>query len=178
MIRFIKKYSFRIISWIVVICCFLYLYQTCGGGIVRYTNKEYIYSKDSLNCVTIIQYMNLPLEIIGDLTQKDIPYAGNRYAGIYFIPGKFKGRLPKDNYIFLDYTGFSYYFKWKNDTTYLVLQGLVKENKLDTTKVLFRKEFTREEKIEHGYYNADSKEFKDYTSKEYQRLSRYNLKQW
>jgi len=179
---FFKAHLFLLIISICILCFLLFRYNQWGNGIVRTTVKTYVYSKDSINCVTVIQYENILLEFMNEFRgccKKENMHPGYRiYSGIYFIPGKFKGRLPKTNYIFVENSASTYYIKWLRDTTYLTLPfSHVKENKLDTTKVIFQPDFSKEEKRKYGYYKLKFEDFNNAVSNEYVILRRKEIEE-
>jgi hypothetical protein len=143
-------------------------------GLFRFTCKEYIYSKDGKNCITVIQYNNY-LKTIFD-------YNSNNYEhnGIYIIPKKFNGYLPKKNYIYIRFGIGGHYIKWEGDTTIIVLPNThIIDNKLDSTNVVYRSDFTKDEKQKYNYHNSESnKEFWDYVHQEYIAFTEYDLKKW
>jgi len=161
------------------VCRILFVVLIIGGiyyspfGVLFYrTEKNYFYDTEAEqgHCLTAIFHTCFlweePLET----------------AGIYLIPYKFKGVLPKDNYIRLNYIGaiFPIYYKWSNDTLHLRIPfwGII-ENKL-SSKVVVDEEPLFYEKC--GRYDSDTtrnvKERQEWLQmkKEYRSFDRYDLK--
>jgi hypothetical protein len=153
-----KRYLIKIIFCIFIGLFSLFLLKECG--MIPTTQKSYVYSEDSLRCITVIDYRNPLLDILFFPNEND--YAERekkrKYQGVYFVPGKFQGHLPKSNYVFTNWMDHNNYVRWENDTTYLLLLGAyVKENKLDTTQVVLKTYYSKEELINYGLYsNKDS----------------------
>lgn len=145
-------------------------FSSCGDLLGR-TYKNYYYSKDGKYCLTIIVYTaGDAINIIKSCTvlAKQTIYTDETMIedygrGIYIIPGKFNGRLPKDNYVRLDYIGTSptnpIYFRWENDSLTVRLanwSGVIIENKLNP-EVKVDMEFTDYEICEYKNGEIDKK---------------------
>lgn len=101
------------------------------------TYKNYYYSKDKKHCLTIIVYTGGDGVDLIKSCSPNYDASEDNGRGIYLIPGKFNGRLPKDNFVRLDYIGGLetdlFYFRWENDSLTIRLAnwaGVITENKL------------------------------------------------
>ena len=142
------KYIKKILYWgSICTLCFLLLrecFRINNSTKADTTHKSYIWSEDSINCITVIKYDSS--RYYGFLHYNWLYYFNKKkyrsimtIEGVYYIPEKFEGYLPTENYLFTDYADFGNhgYVKWENDTTYLFLStGGIKEDKLDTTRVI------------------------------------------
>lgn len=145
-----------------IIYCILFL---CLVG-CRHTYKEYKYSKDGKNRLTIIQ------------SDKD------GIQGLYLTLGDFKGEIPEKDFVFLEYSDFAIYAKWENDTLFLRTPGWsVIKKSIDTQKFNFGSNFTREELTKLGYYTSrfgpktkeDEEQFYKNKQKEYLSFTRFDI---
>lgn len=145
-----------------IIYCIIFLcFFSC-----RNSYKDYIHSKDKKNRITVIQYDKGGLQ------------------GIYLVLGDCKEDTPQKDYVFLKYSDFAIYFKWKNDTLYLRSPGWeIIEKNIVSPKFNFSQDFTREELTRFGYYTSkygprakeDEELFCKNRLKEYQSFTRYDL---
>ena len=129
----------------------------------RTTCKDYFYSEDGKHCLTIIQRSNIlyPEE-----------------AGVYFINGKFKGRLPKDNYVFTKLGDTDFLYCWSGDTLYLKLPYWeIVENKLNPADVVLSG-ITDDDGIKYGWGTMPYRDFIDSMSNDYYRINPDDLTWW
>lgn len=113
----------------------MWYFSSCGDLLGR-TYKNYYYSKNGKYCLTIIVYAGDGVDLLKSCSP-NFDASEDYGRGIYLIPGKFNGRLPKDNYVRLDYIGGlpsdTFYFGWENDSLTIRLAdwtGVIIENKL------------------------------------------------
>lgn len=145
-----------------IVYCILFLcFLSC-----RHSYKEYIYSKDQKNKLTIVQYDKDSLQ------------------GIYLALDDCEEEIPQKDYVFLKYSDFAIYIKWENDTLYLRSPGWeIVEKNIDSPKFNFRLDFTPEELARFGYYTSkfgtqtkeDEEIFYKNRLKEYQSFTRFDL---
>lgn len=171
----IIKGRIRIISLIMIIGGVFY-YSPWGFLLFNRTEKNYFYESEGQkgHCLTAIFHTGLLWDIVTGEPLKD------NGEGIYLIPYKFKGALPKKDYIRLNYIGaiFPIYYKWNNDTLYLRIFGWgIIENKL-TSKVKVYTEPLDYEKWGRSDTTRFVKERQEWLQmkKEYRSFSRYDLK--
>lgn len=131
-----KKYLNRLLCLFAGITFLITWYFGPLGNLLGKTYKNYYYSKDEQNCLTIIIYSGDGIDFLNSILPNYDPFA-DCGEGIYIIPGKFRGRLPKDNYVRLSYIGVldssPIYYAWRNDSLVLRLVNwgsALTENKL------------------------------------------------
>ena len=156
----------------------VFYYSPWGFFLFNRTVKNYYYdTEDSKgHCLTVIFHTGILWTLLTYGPEEDFG------EGIYLIPYKFKGALPKDNYIRLNYIGaiFPIYYKWSNDTLHLRIPfwGIIK-NKLSSKVVVDEEPLSYER---WGRYDSDTtrnvKERQEWLQmkKEYRSFDRYDLK--
>ena len=172
-----KKRRNRLILLAILIGGVFY-YSPWGFYLFNRTEKNYYYDTENQKgpCLTAIFHTGILWDMF---TIESVEEIG---AGIYLIPYKFKGVLPKDNYIRLNYIGaiFPIYYKWSNDTLHLRIPfwGIIK-NKLSSKVVVDEEPLSYER---WGMYDSDTtrnvKERQEWLQmkKEYRSFDRYDLK--
>lgn len=172
-----KKGRIRLMLLAVLIGGVFY-YSPWGFFLFNRTEKNYYYDTESQtgNCLTAIFHTGLLWDMF---TIESVEEIG---AGIYLIPYKFKGALPKKDYIRLNYIGAidSIYYKWSNDTLHLRIPfwGII-ENKLSSKVKLYTEPLSYERWVR---YDPDTtrnvKERQEWLQmkKEYRSFGRYDLK--
>lgn len=156
----------------------VFYYSPWGFFLFNRTKKNYYYDKkdQESHCLTAIFYTGTLWDIFTSEPMEDIG------AGIYLIPYKFKGALPKKNYIRLNHIGaiFPIYYKWSNDTLHLRIYGWgIIENKLSPEIKIDKNPLDYER---WGMYDSDTtrnvKERQEWLQmeKEYRSFGRYDLK--
>ena len=152
-----KKYDIKNIKRCCIWITILVLCYTSCDSLLGRTYKYYFYSEDGKNSITILAYTaGDVLSLIKSCSPSYDPFK-DEGRGIYIIPGKFTGSVPKDNYIRLDYIGTlptnTIYFRWENDSLTLRLATWhILENKLPSGVKLDMKIL----EYERGWTGGDS----------------------
>ena len=138
--------------------------------VFRSTHKTYFYSDDGKHCLTVIQKHN-----IFDLSNR----------GFYLIDGKFKGKSPKDNYVFIKGEGHGedFFYRWLGDTLCLRLPYWeVKDNKLNPNNTDFINGISKEDAIKYDFSKISYNECTKNMESDYYRIKidylEQNWKTW
>ena len=139
--EYCKTYGWWLCSNLLLVWLFVLFYRSPFGELfLGSTRKNYFYDENRQVIFTAILFEG----IFWNTESKINPRNGRRYPndgmGLYLIPGRFTGRLPKENYIRMDYRGIEsapIYYKHTQDTLYFrIPYRRIIENKLPENVVL------------------------------------------